>query len=139
MASPNNLTSFDLADLGADTPFALADLGPDTPFALADLGPEAPTQNARREPPELRAATPMTPEDLALGEARRDVRKKGEEAAYEESTRKNLRDQGFPEPMISALLMPGGESLDRAISLAAPIAGGVAGTAAIPIAGPTAP
>jgi len=97
------------------------------------------TQTARREPPELRAATPMTSEDLALGEARRDVRKKGEEAAYEESTRKNLRDQGFPEPMISALLMPGGESLDRAISLAAPIAGGVAGTAAIPIAGPTAP
>ena len=97
------------------------------------------TQTARREPPELRAATPMTPEDLALGEARRDVRKKGEEAAYEESTRKNLRNQGFPEPMISALLMPGGESLDRAISLAAPIAGGVAGTAAIPIAGPTAP
>jgi hypothetical protein len=97
------------------------------------------TQNARREPPELKAATPMTSEDIALGEARRDVQKRGEEIAYEESTRKNLRNQGFPEPMISALLMPGGESLDRAISLAAPIAGGIAGTAAIPVAGPTAP
>ena len=103
------------------------------------------TQNARREPPELRAATPMTSEDLALGGARADVRKKGEdiqkneeEAAFEESTRKNLRAEGFSEPMISAMMMPGGESLDRAISLAAPIAGNVAGTT-FPVAGPATP
>ena len=152
MASPNNPTSFAFADLGPETSFAFADLGPqtadlgaDTPFALADLGPEAPTQTARREPPELRAATPMTSEDLALGEARRDVRKKGEEAAYEaageareESTRKNLRDQGFSEPMISAMMVPGGETLDRAITLTAPIAGNVAGTM-FPVAGPATP
>ena len=157
MALPNNPTSFAFADLGPETPFAFADLGPETPFAFADLGPEAPTQiarsedlewerrRARREPPELRAATPMTAEDLALGEARADVRKKGEdiqkneeEAAFEESTRKNLRDQGFPEPMISAMMMPGGESLDRAISLAAPIAGNAAGTT-FPVAGPATP